>query len=358
MRAAYFSVAVFFVTFIGAKESTSYTGKDYSCDPSVCDDVPDLDCMCARLNPPGGLSPDDVPQFVILTADDDVTSVTHPPMVAITKGHTNPDGCPIPTVYYVSIRYTEMDLVNQLYKDGNEIADHTVGHKGFPSEEQINLARKDIAEYTDIPQESIVGFRAPFLKSKPATRRHLYENGFTYDSSITEQAGDGILTEASMRQKLWPYTMDFGIAQNCQTAGDTKCNELERYPGLWEIPMLDLQNEYGASIASMDPVNGNAFDLYMRDFQRSYTGDKAPFGMYIHPSWLLAEKSRIEGVNRFFSNITALDDVWVVTNQEIIEYMRKPMKKEEYRAMRESRACGRSSFVSKAVPHKLKLTAF
>jgi len=351
MLNCYFLIVFLLATVFNAEAKDTYSARQYACDKSQCDDVVGLDCVCARNAPPGGLDPNDVPQFVTLTADDDVSDQTHAPMVTVLEGHKNPNGCPIPATYFVSIHWTQMEIVNQLYKDGNEIADHTVGHKGNPSEKQIVDARNDIVQNTDIPEGRVAGFRAPFLKANPNTRKFLYKNGFTYDSSITEQAGDGNINEASLKKKLWPYTMDFGIAQNCHNAGDVHCSNDERYPGLWEIPMLDLQNEYGVAVGSMDPVNGEAYDLYKRDFLRSYTGSKAPFGMYIHPAWLLSDDKRIASVSKFFSELDGMDDVWVVTNQELIEYMRNPMTKDAYRTMRQSQGCGVAPFHMKSIPH-------
>jgi hypothetical protein len=40
-----------------------------ACDPNTCK-LPD--CLCPSTSPPGGLSPQDVPQFVTITFDDSI----------------------------------------------------------------------------------------------------------------------------------------------------------------------------------------------------------------------------------------------------------------------------------------------
>jgi len=338
-------LAVLAVAFTTVECTERYTGKFYSCDPAKCDDIKNKDCLCAHHNPPGGLKPEDVPQFITITADDDVSETTYPPMKEITQGHSNMNSCPIPVTYFVSIRYTEMDLIQQLHDEGNEIATHTIGHVGNPGEGQIVGARDALKNETSIPESELIGFRAPFLKSTPKVRKLLWKHGFTYDSSLTEQAGDDSRSSPSLKEKLWPYTMDFGIAQNCENLGDVKCNSEEKYPGLWEIPMLDLQNEMGLAVASMDPVNGDAYDLYKRDFVRSLYGNKAPFGIYIHPAWLLSDHSRVDSLNKFLAEVTGIDDVWVVTNTQLLDYMRNPMNKADYRAHRAHDSCASVDFV-------------
>lgn len=59
----------------------------------------------------------------------------------------------------------------------------------------------------------MVGFRAPFLASNPMIRQVLHNNGMLYDSSLIEAWSSSSTTSPSAASKLWPYTMDFGIAQ-------------------------------------------------------------------------------------------------------------------------------------------------
>ena len=44
--------------------------------------------------------------------------------------HSNPNGCPIPLTFFTTHYYsTDYSLVEDLYSQGHEIADHTVTHQ-------------------------------------------------------------------------------------------------------------------------------------------------------------------------------------------------------------------------------------
>lgn len=53
-------------------------------------------CKAASNVPPGGLSAEDIPQFIVLTNDDAITVVTAPLVFNITDRHKNFNGCPMP----------------------------------------------------------------------------------------------------------------------------------------------------------------------------------------------------------------------------------------------------------------------
>ena len=62
------------------------------CDPSYCR-LPD--CYCGGTSIPGGLSKDEIPQFVLLTFDDAVNDLNKAFFKELFEGRTNPNGCPI-----------------------------------------------------------------------------------------------------------------------------------------------------------------------------------------------------------------------------------------------------------------------
>lgn len=156
--------------------------------------------------------------------------------------------------------------VQQLYLQGHEIACHTFDHVGDPSAEEILSGREWLSNQTGIPLHKINGFRSagpgaagllqrtqlcgqavdpeqqtrahgapaqegallrhcihaaarrtPFLNSSANVRRTLFENGFLYDSSLSERFPSPISPDAAHR--TWPYTFDAGIAQNINIGG-------------------------------------------------------------------------------------------------------------------------------------------
>lgn len=63
-----------------------------SCNPNECR-LPD--CYCGGKTIPGGYSPEDIPQFVLLTFDDAVNDLNKAFFKELFDGRTNPNGCPI-----------------------------------------------------------------------------------------------------------------------------------------------------------------------------------------------------------------------------------------------------------------------
>ena len=84
------------------------------------------DCLCMSSSPPNGLQPEEIPQLVFLTFDDNVRSDKFAFYKEIYHNRSNPNGCPIGLTFYVCHDGTDYQLVNQLYNDGQEIASHTV----------------------------------------------------------------------------------------------------------------------------------------------------------------------------------------------------------------------------------------
>lgn len=216
----------------------------YSCDPTKCTGT----CLCPSLTAPGNLAPQDIPQFIIVTHDDAITALANRGVRSVTDGHKNPNGCNVPATWFTTSSGTDCSLVKKLFNDNHEIALHTVHHKQLvPSlngmEDEIMGAKTFLVKQCGLPADALVGFRSPYLIHNPTDRAILAKNGILYDSSIEEFVGPDSKTTTSFGNRLWPYTMDNGIVQNCNwTYPSGQCQESERYPGMWEIPMWDLLN--------------------------------------------------------------------------------------------------------------------
>ena len=110
-------------------------------------------------------------------------------------------------------------------------------------ENEIMDARQDM-EACGIPREEMVGFRSPYLIHNPSVRRILHKHNLLYDSSIIDFIGSQSTTTKNFGNRLWPYSMDSGIIQNCAwTAPAGSCTEDEVYPGMWEVPLWPLLND-------------------------------------------------------------------------------------------------------------------
>jgi len=183
-----------------------------------------------------------------------------------------------------------------------------------------------------ITAANVTGFRAPFLAYSDWTFDALEDLGVQYDSSVSDTIGSTIWTTALGRQ-LWPYTMDNGLAGACYSG---KCSYSGKWPGLWQIPMNTI-NEYDPTSLNFGrPLNDTVMDYplntmedleryYMANFLASYNGNRAPFGIWMHPSWLLANPNRTIWLNNFLAEILAMPGVWAVSGQDVINYIRNPV---------------------------------
>lgn len=185
---------------------------------------------------------------MLITHDDAVTGLADHGVRSVTDVHSNTNGCNIPATWFVTQEGSDCSIVQRLFADNHEIALHTVHHYALvpdlPGMEQEIMGVKNYLNATcGIPNEAMVGFRSPYLVTNWVVRGILEQNGFLYDSSIDEYVGPDSPTTQSFGERLWPYTMDFGIAQDCNwTVPSGMCQSTEKYPGLWEIPMWDLPN--------------------------------------------------------------------------------------------------------------------
>jgi len=193
-----------------------------------------------------------------------------------------------------------------------------------PSKEEIWVAAEILHTNAGVPYEEIKGFRDPFLEWDKSTFSNLFELGFQYENTILERIGFPFTPSAEDR--MWPYTLDYSYATICWTG---PCDRDQKYPGFWVIPMWyferkkDKQQLY---LEPMDPIpgdNNEVFKLFQEHLLQRYNGNRAPFGIWLHPSWL--SDGRAEVLHRFIEWARRLPDVWFVTGTQLIEYMKSPV---------------------------------
>ncbi|GAK65039.1 carbohydrate esterase family 4 protein [Moesziomyces antarcticus] len=306
----------------------------YSCNPATCQ-LPK--CHCADTNPPGGLDPKDVPQFIVFTADDAVQDYTINSVNQFLAQRKNPNGCKPLMSYYVSLNYTNYAQVTELYVNGNDIGDHTMTHQEQPATNaEIDGNLITLNALAGIPYKSIIGYRAPFLLYDRANLEHLAKTGFTYDSSSTASVP---VTDPNT-DAFWPYTLDNGMANDCQSVANI-CGGQPQLPGFWEIPMYAIFDERGAAGAHlMDPYldSANASDVlaWMKStFTDHYNGKRQPFGVYTHPIHLAKgypglkdPVDQINMLNEFLDWATTsadMQNVWIISNKQLIAWMQNPV---------------------------------
>jgi hypothetical protein len=113
-------------------------------------------------------------------------------------------------------------------------------HVGAPPAEEINGNLIALNALAGIPLNAIRGFRAPFLNYTADTLRILQASKFTYDSSATSS----IPVTDPETDAHWPYTLDFGLANDCLSISGI-CKGEPKLPGFWEIPMYAFFDNLG-----------------------------------------------------------------------------------------------------------------
>ncbi|CEG70825.1 hypothetical protein RMATCC62417_06650 [Rhizopus microsporus] len=307
---------------IASVAASGTSASTYSCDPQSCKIA--NNCLCASKNPPNGLSPSETPQFVTVTFDDSI----QPQLYKTAKrmlNITNPNGCPARGTWFVSMQYTDFSLVQQWYSSGNEIADHTFTHVGNPSDQEILSCKQMLNTYGGVPNGKIQGFRAPFLNYTIDTLNRISKLGLLYDSSASALQDDA----------YWPYTLDYGMANDCWTG---ICSQNSKIPGLWEIPMYSVLDNVSTPQLMDVYLAGQPEDVTkwsLDAFEKHYRGGRQPFGIYVHPTHLTGYPGlpdptpKLDGLISFIKALSEKPDVWFVTNQQLIQWMKNPVKASE-----------------------------
>ncbi|KAK2582761.1 hypothetical protein KPH14_005028 [Odynerus spinipes] len=281
------------------------------------------DCSCGGSDIPGGIPAEKTPQIVLLTFDDAVNDLNKPLYGDLFEnGRKNPNGCPITATFYVSHEWTDYSQVQNLYADGHEMASHTVSHsfgEQFSQRKwsrEVAGQREILSAYGGVKLEDVRGMRAPFLSVGGNNMfKMLWDTNFTYDSSMPIYEN---------RPPSWPYTLDYKLFHDCMIP---PC-PTRSYPGLWEVPMVMWQDLNGGRCSMGDacsnpPTADGVYKMLIKNFERHYTTNRAPFGLFYHAAWFTQAHHK-EGFISFLDTIVAMDDVWVVTNWQAIQWIRNP----------------------------------
>ena len=239
----------------------------------------------------------------------------------------------MPATWFTLQSGSDCATIKKLYDENSEIALHTVNHLRLDPTFAggMEAMRKEMFGVRDwlnkecgIPLEDLRGFRAPYLISNQMTRALLQKEGMLYDSSMISAFSQGSEVSSAPGQRPFPFTMDRGIPINAEwNYPDGQCNcSTESYPGMFELPMYELQNAAGEHLASMDP-EGDVFNIYRENFDMNYNANRAPFGVYLHAPWFTDKNTA--ALNQFMDYAMAKPDVWVLTMRQLAEWMKNPV---------------------------------
>ena len=303
-----------------ASTATTVTASTEKCNLSNCK-LPKCNCGSAKI--PNGLKVKDVPQIILLTFDDAVNDLNWDIYEQIfNSGRKNPNGCPILGTFYVSHEWTDYSQVQTLYSRGHEIASHGISHsfgEKFTKNQwmkEIDGQRQILHLYAGVKLEDVRGMRAPFLQIGGNKQfEMLHEANFTYDSSMPIFEND---------PPFYPYTLDHSISHECMI---TPCPS-KSFPGLWEVGLVMYQDLQGGRCSMADacqnpPDAETVFKMLLKNFNRHYKSNRAPFGLFYHSAWFNTQH-HFKGFLKFIDHILTKSDVYFTTNWQMIQWMKKP----------------------------------
>jgi len=288
------------------------------------------DCRCFSTSPPGGLKPEAIPQLVFLTFDEAVTAINMVNYTSILTNRKNPNDCPIAMTFFVTHKSNDYTLTHDLFFAGNEIGSASISHS-TPAQtwatktveewsQELGGMRQTLAKFANIPIGAVQGERAPFLQtSGDVTFQAMTQVGLKWDCSYP--------TIAHSDPAAFPYTMDFGFAQDCQIE---PCPQAS-YPGVWNVPMIVLKDKAGHSCSMADgcanrtETADEALDFLRSNFDVHYQSNRAPFGVHLHAAWFLEKSTNLDGYLKFVDELVAMDDVYIVTVSQGVEWMKNPV---------------------------------
>jgi len=309
---------------------TTTTPPPPTCNPETCK-LPD--CFCYGDVP--AVDPNAIPQFIMLTFDDAITSYMFRSVyfdLLINPNFQNPNKCPAKATFFVSHNHTDYNLVQFLYNLGHEMASHGINHTSHETTfsdvaDEIVGQRKMISEMTTIPEDEIQGFRSPYLDIYGNVQFEVLSHyNMTWDSSITN------VEIFKGKSPLWPFTLDFTIEKDNCPMGE--CPD-EKHPGVWEIPMNGWIGDNGYPCGMIDgcSISGQNFtgstedyyNFFMANFNTFYK-EKVPMHMFTHASMFMKSPNSISGLKKFMSHVlTEFNNVWFVSPSQVVEWMKNPV---------------------------------
>lgn len=294
-------------------------------------------CFCTGTSSPlYGVKSVDLPQMVMLTFDDAIQGeVAEYYKKLFTEDRKNPNGCPISATFYLSHNWTDYDVVRDLYTAGHEVASHTITHR-MPQhwwtyasyedwEREMEGERVNIEYLANIPRSEIHGARVPYLETGgDAQYQMMVDKKFEYDSSF--------MTGPHDEGGVWPFTLDY--PPSVEYCSNNNCPK-SSFKGFWEIPLNRMIGPDGKACAMTDfcqtqPLSKDQTLSYLwKNFHRFYGGNRAPMGVHLHATWFMKDEMYFEAVDEFIGTLSKMNDVYLVTSHQVIEWMRNPVKKDK-----------------------------
>lgn len=257
-----------------------------------------------KKNPPSGLLCNEVPQFVILSFDDNYTVGSVDDGGVLWANHMlqkyhNPmgeeqaetfDGENIKVTFFNNTIHTEegkparealLAAWQESRELGHELANHTHEHKNgakFTTEQwnktivRCNDYLLEVKGVHAVISENQRGFRAPYLNHNDSLYRALDEVGFCYDSSIQE----GYQPDQDGGNNYWPYRMTYSAPGPNLDMVEHRQDGKSSHSKIWQLPVYALTIPSDQDMVAL----GLAYSLRGKMYFQKPTGVDAVTGKF------------------------------------------------------------------------------
>lgn len=301
------------------------------------------DKVAASFNPPGGLPPSRVPQFVCFGWDDNGLADGMNWVLDELKARKNPagrgnsatfDGSPLLNSFYMKGLVETVDEPQAVhaswkraYAEGHEIGNHTFRHVAIDADNEIRRC-DSILESIGIPKSGIPGYRTPQLAVVVEVFKAVYKRGFLYDCTVEHHNG------TAEGRYVWPYTLENGWHGSAFGALSMS------FPGMWELPVHQFVNgttgfDYnawtsGASGADFLNTLKSSLDFHMSTnrspfFIGTHTDYYAKNNAYFDGQAKASYTERRKAIADFIQYALSKPDVRIVRLVDVIHWMRNPV---------------------------------
>jgi len=308
------------------------------CNPATCK-LPNCFCSFNGKAIPGGLKKGDTPQMITITFDDALNVGNHDLFEELfNSGRKNPNGCNIKGTFFVSHRYSNYSMAQELYRRGHDISVHSISHNNDPSfwtkgsvedwTSEMVGHKFILEEFAKIPGNEVKGLRAPLLRVGSNSQYEMMKGNFLYDSTMS-----AIYSEVP----YWPYTLDHAIPHKCH--GNLQKCPTRSFPGVWSMVMNEFDGSGILNLNERSPLTTSCamvdsctifdaeqfYNALSVNFHRHYETNRAPFGLYMHAAWLTGHPEMMEVLLYWIDQVLSeFPDAYFVSKSQAIEWMKNP----------------------------------
>ncbi len=289
------------------------------------------------------------PQFISLTFDDSAHEFTEFSIKTKldywmkNEALKDKNNCPIKPTVFTMNHFSDFAFISYIDKIG-QIAIHSTTHTtDFNSnyrkwKNEMTTCYNDIVELAQIKPK---GARSPYLESSDNYFNVLKELGINHDSSAVYFARSYNKENIKNQENPWPFTLGF-LFPEVSIGYSSTLDLKERHPGIWELPMIGFHYANGEEYEIMDYTISNTFlEDFKRDFELNYNSNRAPIGLYFHPSYFINADFTADDTEKLaiYSDllkwVMSHENVLYATPERIINWMRNPKPFAETKLMNE-----------------------